>query len=56
MNRTETQTDAPDFLTPAGVRPPDEERLALHRQIAEYALARGISYREAVTHFGAMGH
>ena len=45
----------PAFPAPAGVLPPETERLSLHRKIADYAQKNGVSYREAVTHFGAMG-
>ena len=45
----------PTFPTPAGVLPPDEKRLSLHQKIAEYAQTNGVSYRDAVAHFGAMG-
>ena len=46
----------PAFPAPAGVLPPDGQRLSLHQKIAEYARTNGVSYRDAVTHFGAMGH
>lgn len=45
----------PAFPAPAGVLPPDAERLSLHQKIADYAQKNGVSYRDAVTHFGAMG-
>ena len=45
----------PGFPTPAGVLPPDEKRLSLHQKITEYAQTNGVSYRDAVAHFGAMG-
>ena len=48
-------TAAPDFPAPAGTLPPDAERLSLHQKIADYAQKNGVSYRDAVTHFGAMG-
>jgi len=46
---------SPAFPTPAGVLPPDAERLSLHQKIAAYAAQNGVSYRDAVQHFGAMG-
>ncbi|MDE0203197.1 MAG: hypothetical protein OXK73_12275 [Rhodospirillaceae bacterium] len=45
----------PAFPAPAGVLPPDADRLSLHAKIADYAQKNGVSYRDAVTHFGAMG-
>ena len=45
----------PAYPAPAGVLPPDDERLSLHRKIADYAQKNGVSYRDAVTHFGATG-
>ena len=47
--------EQPAFPTPSGVQPPDPQRLSTHHKIAEYAQKNGITYREAVTHFGAMG-
>lgn len=46
---------APAFPTPAGMLPPSQERLTLHHRIADYAQKNGVSYRDAVVHFGAMG-
>ncbi len=44
------------FPAPAGTQPPEAERLSLHQKIADYARQNGVSYRDAVLHFGAMGH
>ena len=45
----------PAFPTPAGVLPPDGERLSLHHEIADYAQKNRIPYRDAVAHYGATG-
>ena len=45
----------PAFPTPAGMLPPDGERLSLHQKIADYAQKNGVPYRDAVAHFGATG-
>lgn len=47
---------APTFPTPAGMEAPGQERLSLHQKIADYARTNGVSYRDAVEHFGATGY
>lgn len=51
----EAKGASPAFPAPTGVLPPDAERLSLHQKIADYARQNGVSYRDAVQHFGAMG-
>ena len=43
------------YPTPHGLHAPSEERLALHAKISEHAARRGISYRDAIIEFGAIG-
>ena len=45
----------PAFQGPIDVLPPTPERLALHANIIEHAKTHGISYRDAVQVFGALG-
>ena len=46
---------APAFDAPPDVGPATPERLALHAQITDYARTHGVSYRDAVEQFGALG-
>ena len=46
---------APPFDAPPDVGPATPERLALHAQITDYARTHGVSYRDAVEQFGALG-
>ena len=50
-----TRPGSPTYPTPNGWEPPGDERLELHAKIADHARKRGISYRDAVVEFGAVG-
>ena len=42
------------FRTAPGAAPPGEDQLELHRNVAEYAAKRGISFRQAVSEYGPL--